>query len=170
MNPLTGLIVKTGAAMNRGNSKQDYATPDDFFEAAAKRFGPFNYDLAARADNTRCERFITPEMDSLKQDWTLLNVPNGPRRFWLNPPYDNIGPWARKCFETVMKDPSITIVMLVPASVGANWFRDFVHRKAMVWALNGRIKFKGAKDYYPKDCILIVYSVDSGFDVWTWKP
>ncbi len=65
------------------------------------------------------------------------------------------------------------IAFLVPAGVGSNWYRDFVHNKARVLALNGRLAFIEGKPklLYPKDCILCLYGPDfaPGFDVWSWK-
>lgn len=50
-----------GAQVSSGaGSKQDYSTPDDFLEAAAQRFGPIQFDLAAHAMNTRHERYFAP--------------------------------------------------------------------------------------------------------------
>jgi hypothetical protein len=75
--------------------------------------------------------------------------------------------------------------MLIPAGVGSNWWRDYVHNKAMVLLLNGRITFGGCPpnpktgkvDAYPKDCALLLYSPenkfyidhgDAAYDVWSW--
>ena len=60
------------------------------------------------------------------------------------------------------------IYFLVPAAVGSNWFRGYVHKKALVLFLNGRLSFDG-KAPYPKDCLLAVYGVKAGYDVWKWK-
>lgn len=47
--------IKTGAAMNRGNSFQAYRTPRDFVEAVEGRFGDIDFDLAASPENTLVE-------------------------------------------------------------------------------------------------------------------
>lgn len=41
-------------------SKQDYATPDDFIKAVESRFGPIQFDLAAHASNKKHERYLAP--------------------------------------------------------------------------------------------------------------
>jgi hypothetical protein len=87
-NLFDALLPKTGAAMKRGKSKQDYETPDDFFAACVKRFGSFFCDLAATAENRKVDRYIGPDVDSLQQDWTKLRYPEGRSRLWLNPPFD----------------------------------------------------------------------------------
>ena len=84
----------------------------------------------------------------------------------MNPPFANIGPYAQKAYSDGGK-----IAMLVPASVGANWWRDWVDGKSYVLFLNGRLKFGGCKDYYPKDCALVLYTPERfiGNEVWSWS-
>lgn len=147
--------------MARGKSKQDYATPPEFMLAVTSRFGPISFDLAASAHNTKHPKFYSEADDSLKQEWGKDGL------LWLNPPFDNITPWARKCAMT----QRTKILFLVPASVGSNWFRDYVYRRALVLFLNGRIAFDPLHPTwgYPKDCMLACYGLgDPGFDVWTW--
>lgn len=161
---------RNGAGFNRGQSKQNYATPPDFIAAVTKRFGPLNFDLAAEESNRKHENFFSIRDNSLVQEWHKI-----PGNLWLNPPFDNIGPWAQKCASEAVL--GATILFLVPASVGSNWFRDFVYERCAVLFLNGRIHFDPANPTwgYPKDCLLGCYSPKfrprSGhaFDIWTWK-
>jgi hypothetical protein len=62
------------------------------------------------------------------------------------------------------------IALLVPASVGSNWYRDYVDRYAYVLFLNGRIDFIPGEPY-PKDCMLVLYGYSNkpGNRVWTWR-
>jgi phage N-6-adenine-methyltransferase len=149
-----------GAAHNRGNSRQDYETPLSLIRAVESRFGSLSVDLAARPDNAKAPQFITPEQDSLKTEWPT------DRLCWLNPPFSNIAPWAKKCRETA--DKGGRIAFLVPASVGANWYRDFIHKKDLILFLNGRVDFI-AGEGYPKDCLIAMFGYPQDFDVWTWK-
>lgn len=150
-----------------GRSKQDYGTPPAFLEAVKTRLGVehFDCDLAASAANAVCWRYIDQDEDALEaDDWKFGSGWN-----WLNPPYADIGPWVKKAhYEWFVRE--VQTAVLIPASVGSNWWRDFVHEKCCVQLLNGRIKFVGAKDWYPKDCALLLYGHDPGYDVWTWKP
>lgn len=155
----------TGPTINRGGLKQSYETPTDFILAVEKRFGKLTFDLAAAADNTKCVDYFTKEQDSLAQQWFKL-----PGLLWLNPEFADITPWAAKCAaESELGAPPI--LLLTPASVGANWFKNFVLPSAAVIPLNGRIKFVGEKDYYPKDLMLSVYWRGiAGFQTpWTWN-
>lgn len=155
--------MKTGASLNRGGSRQDYATPHDFVAAVEKRFGIINCDLAASKENTKGQIWLDEKINSLAQEWHKIKG-----NLWLNPPFDNIKPWAEKC--ALEATVGAKILFLTPASVGSNWFSNFVHRKALVLALNGRITFVGQKDPYPKDCILSCYNFgEIGFDTWNWK-
>jgi len=161
----------TMPAQKPGKSKQDYRTPDNFMEAVKRRFGKLWIDLAANAENSQTKTFYWgPDngTDSLALDWGPAD-PSPGEWCWLNPPFSNIAPWAKKCAES-----HLPILFLVPAAVGANWFRDHVHGKALVIALNGRLDF-GVGAPYPRDCMLCVYHSPGikdygvGFEVWNWR-
>lgn len=149
-----------------GKSKQDYGTPWELIRAVERRFGSISVDLAATPDNAKVPSFITPENNSLNIPWST--------RFpgclgWLNPPFADIDPWAAKCLAEASSPGGFRVVMLTPASVGSNWFRNHVHRNALVLALSPRITFEGTKDPYPKDCMLSVFGTgEIDFDVWRW--
>ena len=153
-------------AQKPGRSVQDYGTPAVLLEAVKRRFGieAFTCDLAASAANAVCPRYYTEADDALDRRtiWPLGGWN------WLNPPFANIRPWvARAWFES---GAGVATLVLVPASTGANWWRDFVHKKALVLMLNGRVTFVGETTPYPKDCAILVYApqVGSGYEIWTW--
>jgi phage N-6-adenine-methyltransferase len=112
---------RTGASLVRGQSKQDYETPMEFIRAVEKRFGPLTVDLAASAENAKAPRHISEKENSLICPWAATAVDN----CWLNPPFGNIAPWAKKCAEE--SEHGARILMLVPASIGSNWFAEHVH-------------------------------------------
>lgn len=158
--------MSTGPTINRGGSKQDYATPPEFLMPVERRFGKITFDLAASPSNAVCGDYFTKEQDSLKQEWHKL--PGG--ILWLNPEFGDITTWAAKCAaESELGAPPI--LLLTPASIGANWFKNFVLPSAAVIPLNGRIKFVGEKDYYPKDLMISCYWRGiAGFQTpWTWN-
>ncbi len=133
--------------------------------AARRRFGHLAWDLAAHKDNAQCRCYISEKENSLSVDWHDLATRED--WLWLNPPFDNIAPWAEKCtFESAR---GAKILFLVPASVGSLWYHDHVHNKAMVYALTGRMSFDGVAPY-PKDCILCAYGYGAaGFTTWKWR-
>ncbi len=85
----------------------------------------------------------------------------------------DIGPWVEKAYHETMVNRAKTIV-LVPASVGSNWWRDWVHEKCMVYFMNGRVTFVGMEDSYPKDTALLCYypahdTFRDNYNIWTFK-
>lgn len=152
-----------------GRSRQCYATPLDFIQAIEYRFGPLDFDLAATPKNAKATKFYTRQQNALRQTWQPLDY-----RFWLNPPYAHISPWASKCVvaSSTMKRRG-SVFMLVPASVCAGWFRDHVWGKAYVNFLSPRLCFIPGEPY-PKDLMLCVYrrsrpKTDEMFVYWNWK-
>lgn len=145
-------------------SKQDYATPDDFIQAVKKRLNieEFCIDLAADESNSKAQRYYNEKDNSLSKDW---NSWKGKGWCWLNPPFTIISVWAQKCSTS-----TANVSLLVPASVGSNWFRDYVDGKALVLLLGPRLSFDG-KGPYPKDCMLCLYGpkIKPGYEVWQWK-
>lgn len=149
-----------------GLSRQDVQTPANFLAAVKKRLGitEFVRDLAASSENTAADEYFSIENDALTQSWQ--HQTRGWQ--WLNPEFNDLVPWlAKAAIESAL---GAHIVVLVPAGVGANWYRDHVNGKAYVLLLNGRLKFVGHKDFYPKDCLLLVYGPERfvGSEVWTW--
>lgn len=211
------------------DSKQDYATPDDFMGVCKSRFGQISLDLAAHAGNRKHERYFAPAtldvtvdynkvsmadvkaihsdlvrqgatledaetvslvqlvgsprkttysiknsdkkalaFDSLKQDWALHGQGGS---LWLNCEFNDCGTWAKKCAAEAKLGATVSILLLTPASVGTNWFRDDIAPYADVYLLNGRLSFDG-KNLYPKDCMLShFYYHRSVRDIciWNWK-
>lgn len=102
--------------------------------------------------------------DALAADWSELGG-----NMWLNPPFGNIAPWAKKCAETPRNEDR-SIFMLVPLTA-ANWACDYVHGRALVLGLNPRVMFTGHRTAFPKDLMLACYSTEfiSRFEAWRWK-
>lgn len=171
-----------GPSINRAESSGDIWTPWDFIRAIEETFNlPVLVDLAATERSTKAKIYVRPEDNSLKQDWN---------RFWrfhartgimyLNPPYSNIAPWAKKCAQAYECNEQVEIMLLVPASVGANWFWDHVWPYATVYSV-GRMVFDNCFDrktsqlvstVYPKDLILAHYTNTTPsrtLQRWQWK-
>ncbi len=161
-------------------TKQDYGTPPEFLAAVARRFGPIDVDLAARADNAVAANFITPERDSLTVDWTAPNIYTAPsghiilaggerstKVAWLNPPFANIRPWAAKA-AACRYLPRWTL-MLVPASMGSGWWRDHVLGQCQADGVP-RMKFVGCADVFPKDLAILAFGYGvAGNGYWDWR-
>ena len=156
--------MSTGPTIKRGVSKQDYRTPTAFLEAVSTRFGPIDCDLACEEHNKVAPIGVTKSKhDSLLYPWDLCLG-----NCWLNPPFNRIQPWAEKCFG--WHSLNTRIFLLVPASVGSNWFANWVHQKSLVLFLSPRLKFVGADDPYPKDLMLCCFGVGRvGYECWRWN-
>lgn len=137
----------------------------------------FDCDLATIRHNRKAPRWIAPpdyvapwNDQPVARDAFLHSWKWGHGWNWLNPPFDKIKPWVERAWQEEAINHARTCV-LVPASTGSNWWRDFVHDKARVMLLNGRLTFEGHDKPYPKDCALLLYgySPSHGYDVWDWK-
>lgn len=150
-------------------SKQNYRTPPEFLAATRRLLDirQFEIDLAADQTNTVAPAFYDVEIDALGMLWGS----GSPEWSWCNPPYTDISPWVAKAWQE--RQVGNQMALLLPASVGANWWRDWVHEKALVLFLNGRLAFMPDKPkwLYPKDCALLLYaeSMAPGYDVWSWR-
>lgn len=169
--------MSSGPTINRGASSGDIWTPKIFIDAIEKRFGELDWDLACgpnscKAGHGLCER----DEDSLQIAWHQLPSfhEDGRRIMYLNPPYSNITPWAKKC--AAESQLGAEILLLVPASVGANWFERYVWPCADVYSV-GRMVFDNCYNKegrlvttnYPKDLLLNHYSPSTGKRLLFWK-
>lgn len=171
-----------------GRSKQNYGTPKNFLDALKSKLGitKFTFDFACDEQNVKAERGWTEADNSLVQPLSLWVARSAGGWGWLNPPYADIEPWVIKCLLASQKGAKIAL--LVPASVGSNWYRDFIHREHGVQTLllNGRLcfienwretinpktgTFYTSEPLYPKDCICVLFGTGEAYraDVWTWK-
>lgn len=173
-----------------GQSKQDYGSPWPLVRAIERRWGPLTIDLAATRHNAKAPKWITPEEDSLKQDWTELI---GGGIGFLNPPFTDIEPWAEKC--QLHGAAGARIITLTPASIGAEWFASHVEHDAAVVGLRPRVCFEGCHNLhtsgakkgqrkcedsclgcasYPKDLMLTLFGplrIDAmPLSTWRWRP
>lgn len=163
-----------------GCSEQSVQTPSDFLRAVEKRFGRLVFDLAASEQNTVVPGcFYNEAQNALTRSWvhptdqSNVVVPVGRAYRWLNPPFARPVPWLAKATEE-----NANTLVLLPCSGGANWWRDWVHEKVPVLQLNGRLKFVGHTDFYPKDLALFIFGdpdraeecgVVKWYHVWDWR-
>lgn len=129
------------------SERQDWATPQAFFDKVNARFG-FTLDAAAYPHNAKCDRYYTEEDDALTKDWDGV--------VWCNPPYGRaIGAWVQKGYEESQK--GATVVMLIPARTDTTYWHDYVMRADEVILIRGRLKFVGADHGAPFPSALIVF-------------
>ena len=158
----------TASVGSRAADKQGARTPREFLDAVENRFGLIDFDLAAtgghQVTGEDSLRYFSPEMDSLKQDWSI----GLGRVVWLNPPFANIRPWVAKLDAECRNLPRWTLC-LVPASMGSHWWNDHVIGKCFALGVT-RMTFVGSPTVYPKDLALLCYGFGvSGNGFWDWR-
>jgi site-specific DNA-methyltransferase (adenine-specific) len=132
------------------SANEVWATPQDFFDKLNDEFG-FNLDPCALPENAKCEKFYTPEIDGLTQNW-------GGHRVFCNPPYGRkLKEWVKKCYDE-SKKPGTLVVMLIPARTDTSFFHDYIYHKAKeIRFVRGRLKFGGAKNSAPFPSMVVVF-------------
>lgn len=130
------------------SSKTDlWATPQKFFDKLSSVFR-FETDVCALAENAKCERYFTPEMDGLAQTWTGV--------CWMNPPYGReIGKWVEKAYKSA-KQNGATVVCLLPARVDTRWWHEYC-AKGEIHFVRGRLKFGAATESAPFPSAIVVF-------------
>lgn len=129
-----------------------WATPQDFFDRQAARYGPFDLDVCAVPANAKCRNFISPEQDALRQPWYGV--------CWMNPPYGkDLGQWILKAWrETCLPGHARRVVCLLPARTDTRWWHDYVQKyAARIEFIRGRLKFEGALHNAPFPSAIVVF-------------
>lgn len=190
-------------AQQPATSKQDYRTEPAFLRAAEHKLGidKFSIDVAADHENAVTDLYYTIAEDGLLAPWNALDpqyeIPIGGWA-WCNMEFGQIEAWVKKAwFEAREAVDPMNSALLVPAGVGSDWWRDWVHGKARVLLLNGRLCFihdwehtidpatqkpdsagqpqvprwYRSKPLYPKDCCLLLYGpgIIGSYEVWSWR-
>ena len=161
-----------GARISSGSdSKQDYKTQVDLMAAITKRFGPITFDLAAHAANKQSPNYFAPctgpegplpfddlayGIDAFDHPWHVLSTNRFRREgysglLWLNCEFNDIAAWAARCRDEAKLGANI--LLLTPASVGANWFSELIAPYADTYLLKPRLSFI-PKQTYNKDCMI----------------
>lgn len=127
-----------------------WETPQELFEELNNEFH-FSLDVCATAENAKCEKYYTPEIDGLSQPW------NG--TVWCNPPYGRqIGKWVFAA-SVASGVRNATVVMLLPARTDTRWFHDYIYQKERVEIrfIKGRLKFGGSKNGAPFPSMICIF-------------
>lgn len=132
------------------SKKQDWATPQDFFDKLNWQFGPFDLDPCASPQNAKCANFFTEPEDGLSKDW-------GGHTVFVNPPYGrSVGTWIKKAFEESRKD-NTTVVCLIAARPDTRYWHDYVMHADEVYFVKGRLKFGDGENSAPFPSAVVVF-------------
>ena len=111
-----------------------WETPQEFFNMLDREFN-FTLDVAALPGTAKCNKYFTPEINGLKQDWTK-DV------FWMNPPYgrgQDVYSWVKKAYESSRQGG--TGVCLLPVSGDTKWFHEFCMKASEIRFVIDRLWF-----------------------------
>jgi phage N-6-adenine-methyltransferase len=127
----------------------DWSTPAWFYDQIHSECSP-TLDVCAVASNAKCERYFSPEVDGLKQEWPAGEV------CWMNPPYGReIGRWVEKAYRSSLL--GVTVVSLLPARTDTVWWHRFVTKAFEIRFLRGRLKFGKAKHSAPFPSAVVIF-------------
>jgi phage N-6-adenine-methyltransferase len=149
-------------AVHYSSKSVEWSTPQWLFDRLNSEFH-FTLDVCATPENAKCERYITEEVDGLKQLWTGT--------CWMNPPHAGrgcINPWIEKAMREAEQD-NATVVALVPARPGSPWFFDHCSQGEIRF-LRSKLTF-GGMGVAPFNSAVVIFH--PGLDrkgVKFWKP
>ena len=127
---------KTGhtVRMKAERGPVEWYTPEHVIDAAAQVMGDIDLDPASNANANRIVNalnFYTKDDNGLEQPWV--------GRVWLNPPYDNVGPWVEKLIAEYEAGNVSEAVLLVNANTETRWFERLWNYS--ICFIRGRLKF-----------------------------
>lgn len=157
-----------------GKSVQEVGTPKSLITAIEHRFGKLRWDLAASHDNAKCLHYFTLEKevprgcsafnhitcDALKVDWPVEGL------CYLNPPFSDLAPWARKAYEESQKGAKVFLLTPLTCS---RWHQKWIYGKAYILQLTPRLVFENHTASFPKDLQLAFFNSGiRGTEIWDW--
>lgn len=93
-----------------------WATDPELIAWMEARYGKYDIDAAASAENAVCEKFYDEKRNCLKIWWGKN------KHIWLNPPYSHPDPFVKKVIEQM--DHGNQIDMLLPGDNSTAWFAE----------------------------------------------
>lgn len=168
-------VLRSNPVLRKISDNQDVGTPPELIAALQFVFGPIYKDLAGSEVNHVVEDWISPEEDSLsfETEWPCWELqwleneltaaqgyPHWTINGWsyLNPPYGNLktGDWFARCVGEMEEGRHIIVV--IPASVGARWWKKWIEPYAWVIPLGVRPQFVGYNNSNARDIAVCVFS------------
>lgn len=121
--------------------RNTWQTPKYVFNWLDKRFG-FDIDGCANEKNALCSSWVG-EGSPLGSDFLDTKTPYPYRnlRFYVNPPYSDVGPFLKAAKE--LKDKGHLVVMLLNNDKSTQWYQNHIHGVAneVIDIVGGRIAF-----------------------------
>lgn len=111
----------------------EWSTPPEIIAGIEAKYGPIDLDPCCRPETAKGKYFFTKEDDGLLGEWFGF--------VFVNPPYSKPRPWIEKALAEVQRDPTIRVLLLLPADISTGWFHDLVLPYADIEFVRGRIRF-----------------------------
>ena len=120
--------------------KGEWGTPLQLFNTLNAEHGPFEVDLAATEENTKCDVYLDKEVNSLEYEWRKF------RNAFLNPDYSKgvIDAFMEKAMEET-RVPGLRVTALIPLAGETVWFQKYVMKAAEIRLIAGRVKYVGKR-------------------------
>lgn len=133
------------------SKKQDWATPQDFFDKLDIEFN-FEWDSCADSNNTKIPGCYYDEKDdALSQEWSRTA-----KVFWMNPPYNKCSEFIKKAYEESQQ--GCTVVCLIPARTDTQYFHNFIMKAKEIRFVKGRLKFEGGESSAPFPSMIVIFT------------
>ena len=116
-----------------------FETPQWLYDVLNAEFG-FGLDAAATKECHKCEVYLTPDQDALKQNWIAAS---GGKPIFLNAPFERreLPKFVEKAYDESQKGAEVVCVL--PYYKSYPWFRDYVWAYAEVRQIQGMVVFDG---------------------------
>lgn len=164
-----------------------WETPQNLFDKLNEEY-KFTLDVCALPKNAKCDKYYTPEIDGLVQDWEG-NI------CWMNPPYNKPEKpckpkckkkkcqergyhiteylpgqidWIKKAYEESLK-PNTMVVCLIPARTDTDLWHDYVMKADDIRLIKGRVKFGNSNAPAPFPSAIVIFNGNSTSKVKTYN-
>ena len=127
---------------------QTWTTPDYIFNRLNLEFN-FTLDVCAFPESAKCQKYFTPEIDGLKQDWSNDIC-------FCNPPYSECGIWMKKAHEEAVK--GAIVVALLPCRPDNKYWHQYCMQASEIRFVKGRLRFGNSNNSAPFPSCLIVFN------------
>ncbi len=114
----------------------EWGTPPSIWRPLSDAIGGFDLDPCSGAETSpiASARYDDTD-DGLTEPWF--------GKVWLNPPYSDMEPWARKCVGETTSRRADTVVALIPSRTSADWWQNNVAKATALCFVDHRIEFQG---------------------------
>lgn len=128
--------------------KDSWSTPAEVIDFMVKRYGKYDLDAAASANNAVCEKFFDEKTNCLKRWW------GSKKHVWLNPPFSNALPFVEKAAEQARNGNQVDVLLNADSSTA--WFRLAQMRAAeIIWIV-------ADIDYHVEEDEIVIDTAHSG--------